>query len=80
VGPGPAIPSQPSLLLTAFFPRTLLALADELPSTIKALNDGWLASYQISTVVVRALFTWRPSKNCVTDPLLQSENFELFFA
>jgi hypothetical protein len=28
---------------------------DELPSTVKALNDGWLATYQISTVVVRAL-------------------------
>lgn len=27
---------------------------DELPSTVKALNDGWLATYQISTVVVRA--------------------------
>jgi hypothetical protein len=33
---------------------TTIYLADELPSTVKALNDGWLATYQISTVVVRA--------------------------
>jgi len=30
-------------------------IAYELPSTVKALNDGWLATYQISTVVA-ALF------------------------
>ncbi|KAH9961822.1 hypothetical protein BC827DRAFT_261802 [Russula dissimulans] len=46
--PGPVIPP---LSLTPAFP----APADELPSTIKALNDGWLATYQISTVVA-ALF------------------------
>ena len=35
------------------------SLTDELPSTIKALNDGWLTTYQISTIVVRAaFFTW----------------------
>jgi len=51
VSPGPVIRSS-VVDQTTFF----LALADELPSTIKALNDGWLATYQISTVVVRALF------------------------
>ena len=35
--------------------QTTLLFLDELPSTVKALNDGWLATYQISTVVVRAL-------------------------
>lgn len=35
-----------------------VTLTDELPSTVKALNDGWLATYQISTVVVRPFFTW----------------------
>jgi hypothetical protein len=35
------------------------SLTDELPSTVKALNDGWLTTYQISTIVVRAaFFTW----------------------
>lgn len=48
----PVLPKGISVLINHAF------LPDELPSTIKALNDGWLATYQISTVVVRALSRW----------------------
>jgi len=48
---------EPSTKLTSqqliMYRRTNIAY--ELPSTVKALNDGWLATYQISTVVA-ALF------------------------
>jgi hypothetical protein len=50
----PPCPTPLRPILTHVFPRL-----DELPSTVKALNDGWLATYQISTVVVREfLLTW----------------------